>query len=288
MNVTQLRYLVTLAESTNATQAARDLNITRPALTNGIHQLEDELNIKLVTTSNNKISLTDQGKIAVAQAKIILSDVKTLYQLVGNQKDRVLKIGILSNIQPIMNELSSYEGQVNLSFQKPNELVQSVQNGQLDLAFTAFPNSMCPNDPQLHFDPVFDDHLGAFVISDNPLVAKHSLSYQDLQRENIIISHDHDNEQFIQQIIAKHGPLHIVFSTPGINLVHHIMDNETVLIGRKTQLDYSPDKDTIKLVELPIKELNQITFSFGWLYLDHHQFSKDERALIRRMTAGFY
>lgn len=82
MTITQLRYLVELTESANATQTAQKLNVTRPAPTNGIRQLEEQLNTKLVVTHNNKITLTANGQKVVAQAKKILNDVNTLYELV--------------------------------------------------------------------------------------------------------------------------------------------------------------------------------------------------------------
>lgn len=90
MTITQLRYLVELAESANATQAAQKLNVTRPALTNGIRQLEEQLNTKLVVTHNNKITLTANEQKVVAQAKKILNDVNTLYELVITMTGRLL------------------------------------------------------------------------------------------------------------------------------------------------------------------------------------------------------
>ena len=90
MTITQLRYLVELAESANATQAAQKLNVTRPALTNGIRQLEEQLNTKLVVAHNNKITLTANGQKVVAQAKKILNDVNTLYELVITMTGRLL------------------------------------------------------------------------------------------------------------------------------------------------------------------------------------------------------
>lgn len=90
MTITQLRYLVELTESANATQAAQKLNVTRPALTNGIRQLEEQLNTKLVVTHNNKITLTANGQKVVAQAKKILNDVNTLYELVITMTGRLL------------------------------------------------------------------------------------------------------------------------------------------------------------------------------------------------------
>ncbi|WP_308557961.1 LysR family transcriptional regulator [uncultured Lactobacillus sp.] len=290
MTITQLRYLLELYNSSNATQAAQKLHITRPALTNGIRQLEQDLNCQLIkTTSNNQIIFTDNGKKVVLQAQKIISDVDELYKIVQTQNDHVLRIGLVSNIQPIMEELSNYrDGKISLTFQVQDELYQSIKHDQLDLAFTLFTDQHPLSDPDMQFDPLFKDHLGAFTIAGNPLNQKKEVTYSDLQKESIIISHDQDNEKFIQKIIQEHGPLNIILTTPGINLVHHIMDNETVLIGRKTQLEFSPYKNEVNLTELPIKLLNQITFSFGWLYRTNHHFTKDERKLIRSITASFY
>jgi DNA-binding transcriptional LysR family regulator len=290
MTIVQLRYLTVLYESANATQAAQKLHVTRPALTNGIRQLEEELQVQLVVSQNNKLSFTEIGKVVVMQAQKILANVDELYRIVHNHDDHVFKIGLLSNIQPIMEQISNYhEEKISLSFQEPAELYQSIKRRQLDLAFTVLADQQPIDDPELQFDPVFEDHLGVFAIPENRLNRNgQAISYEELQTESVIVSRDQANEKFIDQIMAKHGSLNIIFSTPGINLVGHIMDNETVLIGRKMQLLFSPHKDEIELVELPNQILNRVTFSFGWLYLADHQFSKSERSLIRNITAAFY
>lgn len=289
MTLTQLHYLVALYEADNATQAAKKLHITRPALTNGIRQLEADLGTKLVTTKNNQIHFTEQGKLAVVQARKVLQAVDDLYQAVQPPETKTFRIGLLSQIQPILDRISNYHaGKLALSFQDPDELYYEVAHRQLDLAFTVFADQKSLADPSLQFDQVFSDHLGAFAVPGTPLAKQGKISYRQLQEVNVIVSDDRYNQQFIQKIMKEYGPLNIILTTPGINLVHHLMDNETILIGRKTQLELSPYADQIQLAELANPKLNQIRFDFGWLYMSDHRFSKDERALIRTMTADFY
>jgi hypothetical protein len=65
--------------------------------------------------------------------------------MVGNHDRRTLRIGLLSNIQPIMERIGDYHnGQVALSFQSPQELLRSIQQQTLDLAFTVVPNDTPP------------------------------------------------------------------------------------------------------------------------------------------------
>ena len=116
--------------------------------------------------------------------------------------------------------------------------MRSIQQQTLDLAFTVVPNDIPLDSLPVQFDPIFEDHLGAFAIPENPLVPKPVISYQELQKENIIVSHDADNERFIHQIMAKHGSLHIVLTTPGTILWTMRRSCSVVvasLIGRHTK-----------------------------------------------------
>lgn len=58
MNLFHLRYFVTLAKLQNYTQAARQLNITQPSLSNAIHRLEDGLGLALFVRQGRNIVLT--------------------------------------------------------------------------------------------------------------------------------------------------------------------------------------------------------------------------------------
>lgn len=62
MELTQLRYFIKVAELEHITQAAEELHIAQPALTQTIHRLENELEVPLFTNKGRNIVLTEYGR----------------------------------------------------------------------------------------------------------------------------------------------------------------------------------------------------------------------------------
>jgi len=62
VNLELYRIFKTVAEEENITHASRKLNISQPAVTKHIQNLEDELNVKLFERTNKGLSLTEDGR----------------------------------------------------------------------------------------------------------------------------------------------------------------------------------------------------------------------------------
>ena len=58
MELTQLRYVLQLASTSNFSKAADRLYITQPALSQQINVLEEELGLKLFRRTTRKVTLT--------------------------------------------------------------------------------------------------------------------------------------------------------------------------------------------------------------------------------------
>ena len=84
----QLEQLVTIAKEGTLSKAAEVLLISQPALTRSIQRLEDDLNIKLFDRKKNKITLNDNGKLAVELFEKLLNEktqiINTLHITVVN------------------------------------------------------------------------------------------------------------------------------------------------------------------------------------------------------------
>ncbi|HEX4409981.1 MAG TPA: LysR family transcriptional regulator [Xanthobacteraceae bacterium] len=63
MTLTQLRYFVSVARHKSVSRAARELNVSQPALTRQIKLLESELECKLLERHPRGVELTDSGQI---------------------------------------------------------------------------------------------------------------------------------------------------------------------------------------------------------------------------------
>ena len=73
MNTMQLECFLAVAETLNFAKAAQQLNVTQPAVTQQIHSLEQELNVKLFNRTTRTVELTRAGLMFINDAKSILN-----------------------------------------------------------------------------------------------------------------------------------------------------------------------------------------------------------------------
>ena len=74
MNLTQIRYFVTVAQMQNMTRAAELLHLSQPSLSKSISKLEEELNIRLFNRNGRKITLNEPGKRFLEAAMTMLQE----------------------------------------------------------------------------------------------------------------------------------------------------------------------------------------------------------------------
>ena len=95
IDIYQLQHLVAIADAKTLSRASEILHISQPGLTRSIQRLEDDLNIKLFDRTRNKISLNDNGKLAVKYAKKILHDIDNMNETLQafERSKRIISIG---------------------------------------------------------------------------------------------------------------------------------------------------------------------------------------------------
>lgn len=76
MRITQLRDLLAVADAGSIRGAARALNVSQPALTRSIHQLETELHAQLLDRSGRGVVPTSSGKALIVRARMIHSELE--------------------------------------------------------------------------------------------------------------------------------------------------------------------------------------------------------------------
>ena len=78
MTLQQLKYVITVAETGTITEAANQLFISQPSLTNAIHELEKGMNIVIFNRTNKGISLSKEGEGFLGYARQVLEQAAML------------------------------------------------------------------------------------------------------------------------------------------------------------------------------------------------------------------
>ncbi|OIK41571.1 transcriptional regulator, partial [Pediococcus acidilactici] len=141
MDIRVLRYFVTIAQELNMSRAAELLNVSQPALSRQIADLEDELGVKLFRREHRHLALTQEGHYLLGRAQQIVGLVnKTTYHL---QKQDVISgtieigAGESSGITPLMETLHQImrqypEVRVNLRSGDYEDILAGLDAGLLE------------------------------------------------------------------------------------------------------------------------------------------------------------
>ena len=78
MNLQQLKYIVTTAEVSSITKAAKLLFISQPSLSNAIKEIENEAGITIFIRSRTGVALTQEGTEFLGYALQVLQQMELL------------------------------------------------------------------------------------------------------------------------------------------------------------------------------------------------------------------
>src|SRR5208337_3439000 len=105
MTLTELKYIVAVAEERHFGHAALRCHVSQPSLSASVANLEDELGVKLFERGKRGVSLTKVGEEVVAQARKTLEEsarIKTVAQQGRNPLKGILRLGVIHTVAPYL------------------------------------------------------------------------------------------------------------------------------------------------------------------------------------------
>jgi DNA-binding transcriptional LysR family regulator len=172
MEMHQIRYFLAVCDTLNFTRAAERCNVTQPALTRAIQKLEEELGGLLFRRERKLTHMTDLGNLVRPQLEGILKQseqARTTAQSFLQLRDAPLRLGVMCTIGPVrfVSFLSRFGAdhpgiEVSLTESIPDELINMLMEGALDVAITTAPEE--PN-PRLDFRTLYEER---FVVAFPP------------------------------------------------------------------------------------------------------------------------
>jgi DNA-binding transcriptional LysR family regulator len=190
MEMQQVRYFLALAGTLNFTRAAEQANVTQPALTRAIQQLEAELGGPLFHRERQNTHLSELGRIMLpyfesiqGQAQAARAHARSLKTL----ETATLRIGAMCTIGPArVAELIVKFGRAHPNVELvvrdhgSGELLDQLAGGDLDLALFGLPDGP---DVRFHALPLFRERFVVAIPPDHRLAAQNLVQARDLHDE---------------------------------------------------------------------------------------------------------
>lgn len=195
MELRHLRYFLMAAEELNISRASARLNVSQPAVSRQIHDLEEELGVTLFHRERIGLKLTPAGETALVHAKSIfrkttgLVDAMRPFQKEGDAVQ--LRLAYLPTALPVFLTEGLLRFQkarrdvcVMISEMTPREQEAALQAGDVDLALLGHPwpgLRQAFNVKVLHKTPV-----GVALPSGHRLAGRKSLDLVELREEAFV------------------------------------------------------------------------------------------------------
>lgn len=193
MTLTELKYVVALAQFCHFGKAAEHCHVSQPTLSVAINKVEGRLGIHLFERHPQKVTVTDMGLVIVAQAKRALEEADKITDIVQEGKSHLttpLRIGAIYSVGPhlyplLIPQLRALAPTMPLVIQEDytHNLKRKLQQGELDVVFIALPFS----DTGLVTKKVYTEPFVCLMASDHPLAKEKAISPEQLQKEHVIL-----------------------------------------------------------------------------------------------------
>ena len=183
----RLKVFDTVAKRLNFTKAANELNITQPAVTKHIKEIELNLNIKLFERNGTKIKLTKAGEILLKYTEEIFSVYQKMEFEIGQLQEKqkgTLRLGASTTIAqyvlpPILAEFRKRfpEIQLSLVIQNSEKIEDLLANQKIDIGLI---EAQIKN-RTFHYFPFMKDEIVLVSRQNHSISIKNNIKLDDLK-----------------------------------------------------------------------------------------------------------
>ena len=222
---------LTVCQTMNFTAAARQLNITQPAVSQHIHFLEEQYHTSLFIYQNKQLFLTRYGEILRRHLLTMKNDEKAVMEELKNNITGIetLSIGVTMTIgeYAIVDKLAGFliqhpEINIHLHYGNTLQLLKLLNSGQISMAIV---EGNYPKEYYSHKKYSTEDYIAVCAASHH-FMTDHPYTMNDLVHERLLVREEGSGTRnILEQSLMTHG-LHIS------DFIHYIeIENMHTIIG---------------------------------------------------------
>lgn len=263
MRLQQLQLLLTLARTGSMRASAVAMNVTQPALTKALKQLEEEFGATLVVRSPKGVKLAPAGEMLAARAATVLREIERAKEEMRALTDHTqitLTVGVSPAAALILaaNTISAFQARwpyarIHLVDALYPKALHQLRSGELDLALGPLPATGMGRD--LHAHALIDSPSVIVAKKGHPLAQATSLD--DLQGAHWLVSGPR---------MGPGDPIHLGFESRGLPAPRITLECESL----STLLAVLPSMDTLTILPQRFYEAHGPRLDLVMLELKEH------------------
>ncbi len=193
MTLSELRYIVAVAQERNFGRAAARCFVSQPALSVAIQKLEEELGTVLFERGKSEVTVTPVGERIVEQAQRVLEEaarIKDIAQVGRDQLVGRLRLGVIYTIAPyllpdLIPALRRRASAMPLEIEEnlTENLAAGLKSGRVDAAILALP--FAP--PGIVTERLYDEPFRVVVPEGHKWAKRRSVAPDELASEHAIL-----------------------------------------------------------------------------------------------------
>lgn len=210
MRIQQLEYLEKIVEKGSINEAAKDLFLSQPSLSNALKDLEEEMGIKILRRHKSGVSLTDEGREFMVYARQILDQVNLLEEKYkrGTPRKQAFSVSaqhyafVVHAFVQLIREVMTEEYQFTLRETETRNILDDLTAFKSELGilylnrFNRQVMEKLFKELDLEFQPLFTATPHVFVSRSNPLTTQKTVALADLAEYPYLSYEQGDAESF--------------------------------------------------------------------------------------------
>jgi len=194
MTLTQLQYVVAIADTKSMNKAANELFVSQPALSGAIKDLEEEIGVQLFLRTNKGIVVTTEGEEFLSYARQMVELQSIVEDRFSDRKDKKKKFSVsmqhysfaVDAFIELANRFSMNEYEIAVHETKTHEVIENVRNYRSEIGVLyindfnekAMKKIFSEND--LEFVPLFECGICVYLATSHPLAEKKEIEFEEL------------------------------------------------------------------------------------------------------------
>ncbi|MCI7796039.1 MAG: LysR family transcriptional regulator [Lachnospiraceae bacterium] len=221
MTLTQLKYVIAVAETGSMNEAAKKLFIAQPSLSQSVKELENEIGIELFRRGNRGVILTSEGAEFLGYARQVAEQYELMEARYVEKKNVKKKFGVtmqhytfaVNAFIEMVKQFGMDEYEFAVREAKTFEVIEDVKNFRSEIGilyvndfnrkvlFKLFSES------ELEFHPLMDCGIYVYMWKGHPLAGRQEIAMEELE-EYPCLSFEQGNYNsfyFAEEVLSTYG-----------------------------------------------------------------------------------